>query len=142
MSHSRNIGTMSHSCNIIPDHRAAALRFLLADGWTAETSSAENWTSERPETGQCAVTALVVQDVLGGELHRALVNGESHYWNVLEDGTVIDLTRSQFDEPLVIEDETVRQREYVLSFPVTAHRYQLLRWRIARALDAYALVSA
>ena len=49
--------------------------------------------------------ALIVQDILGGELRRALVNGESHYWNQLDDGTVIDLTRSQFTTPLTIEDE-------------------------------------
>lgn len=128
--------------NIIPDSRAAGLHSLLADGWNAETSSAEDWDRTRPEAGQCAVTALVVQDALGGELRRAVVNGESHYWNIAADGTVIDLTRSQFSTPLTIEDEQPRERDYVLSFPVTEHRYKLLRWRIARALEAYELVSA
>ena len=46
--------------------------------------------------GQCAVTALVVQDFLGGELIRAFVCGESHYWNRLPDGSELDLTADQF----------------------------------------------
>jgi hypothetical protein len=47
----------------------------------------------------------------------------------LVDGTEIDLTRAQFErfEP---EGTAIRSREYVLSFPRTRARYELLRHRI------------
>lgn len=59
------------------------------------------------------------------------VNGVSHYWNQLPDGKVVDLTRDQFEIPLVEEETVVREREYVLSVPVTVERYELLKTRIA-----------
>src|SRR5437762_79497 len=64
------------------------LHARLLRAWDAETSfNARTWSAERPEKGQCAVTALVVQDLLGGVIVRAKVDGESHYWNVLDGGT-------------------------------------------------------
>lgn len=132
---------MTHALNLVPTRQAVGLHQLIEQGWFAGTSSNENWSYDLPEAGQCAVTALIVQDILGGELHRALVNGESHYWNQLDDGTVIDLTRSQFTTPLVIEDEVIRDREYVLSNAHTKHRYETLRWRLRDVLASYVLVS-
>ncbi len=132
--------SVARARNLVPTSQAVGLYFLIKQGWYAETSANEEWSPERPEAGHCAVTSLIVQDILGGELRRALVNGESHYWNQLEDGTVIDLTRSQFANPLVIEDEIVRDREYVLSNARTKYRYDLLRWRLQVALKDYILV--
>lgn len=131
---------MTRALNLVPNRQAVGLYSLIEQGWFAGTSSNEDWSYDLPEAGQCAVTALIVQDILGGELRRALVNGESHYWNRLDDGTVIDLTRSQFTTPLVIEDEVVRDREYVLSSPRTKHRYETLRWRLRDVLASYVLV--
>lgn len=99
-------------------------------GWNQDTSAdPDGWTPERPSHGQCAVSALLVQDCFGGELLRTTNKGVSHYWNRLPDGTEIDHTRDQFDawEPGEI---VVREREYVLSFPVTAERYERLKTRI------------
>lgn len=101
--------------------------------WCRETSAdPEGWTPENPAWGQCAVTALVVQDELGGTLRRAVVNGVSHYWNLLPDGRHLDLTLWQFKRPLTYDPDVFgeeREREYVLSFPDTAKRYELLRAR-------------
>jgi hypothetical protein len=131
---------MTRALNLVPTPQAVGLWHLIEQGWVADTSAADNWSYDRPEAGHCAVTALIVQDILGGELRRALVNGESHYWNRLEDGTIIDLTRSQFDAPLVIEDEVGRDRDYVLSNARTKHRYELLRWRLRDILKGYTLL--
>lgn len=130
----------THALNLVPTKQAVGLYLLIEQGWFAGTSASENWSYERPETGQCAVTALIVQDILGGELRRAIVNGESHYWNQLDDGTVIDLTRSQFDQPLDIGEEVTRDRSYVLGNAQTKHRYDLLRWRLRDVLASYVLV--
>ncbi len=82
------------------------------------------------ESGQCAVTALLVQSAYGGILKRALVNGISHYWNEI-DGETVDFTRAQFTLPLTFEDEAERNREYVLSFPITQERYSILNTNIS-----------
>jgi hypothetical protein len=107
----------------------------LSGAWCRETSvQPVEWTGRNPALGQCAVTALIVQDILGGELVQAVVNGVSHYWNRLDSGEEIDLTRGQFGGTFRIETEPgVRSREYVLSFPETVARYDLLRERLERA---------
>lgn len=98
----------------------------IRDSWSKETTAYSGWSSELPEAGQCAVTALLVQDIFGGVLMRAVVNGESHYWNKLDDGTEIDLTRAQFQEPLVFEDVIERDRGYLIGNRATLMRYGTL----------------
>jgi len=110
----------------------------IPSAWSRDTSaSPDEWTPENPALGQCAVTALVVQELLGGELRRARVNGVSHYWNVLPNGRRVDLTVQQFGaEPLTYEPNEAgerRERAYVLGFRETAERYRRL---VARGLAA------
>jgi hypothetical protein len=99
---------------------------LFSQCWRRETSyDPEHWSAKNPAWGQCAVTALIVQDLLGGALLRANINGIEHYWNQLPDFE-LDLTRHQFRN---IKSETPAQeqsREFVLSFPDTVRRYKLL----------------
>lgn len=103
----------------------------IREAWRASTSAVpEEWSPINPARGQCAVTALVVQDHCGGRLCRAIVNGESHYWNILDDGTEIDLTKDQFERFAPSEVE-FRDRDYVLSFPDTRRRYELLRLQLS-----------
>ena len=77
---------------------------VLQESWSATTSyeSDENWSPENPARGQCVVSSLVVQDYFGGDIVRYAVTGEgideTHYFNVLEDGTVLDTTRSQYKD--------------------------------------------
>lgn len=109
----------------------------LREAWSRDTSAdPDNWTPENPAWGQCAVTALVIQDLLGGRLCRSevLVNDErlSHYYNELEDGTHLDETLCQFPEDVgFYAHEEYRTREYVLSHPDTARRYETLKERLA-----------
>ena len=100
------------------------LYLRLRHAWRAETSFApDEWTPSCPALGQCAVTALIVQDVFGGELLRGRLVVGTHYWNRLPDGREIDLTSEQFErEPVVLAVET-SSRAYVLSYPATVDRY-------------------
>jgi hypothetical protein len=108
-----------------------ALNGELRAAWSAGTSAdGGNWSADNPAWGQCAVTALVVQDMLGGALLRADVQGVSHYWNLLDDGTEVDLTREQFGPNARSVRGEERDRAYVLSFPETKRRYGLLRRRL------------
>ena len=75
-----------------------------------------DWSAANPSRGQCGSTALTIHDLLGGELLIAEVlraDGSRqgvHYWNLLPDGTEIDLTREQFaSDELVQEPQTVRR---------------------------------
>ena len=48
------------------------LRSVLRDCWTEATSyDPAGWSRSNPAWGQCAITALIVQDNFGGELMYA-----------------------------------------------------------------------
>ena len=107
------------------------LRAILEQAWSRETSAdPDHWSAQNPAWGQCAVTALIVQDLYGGSLLRTKVGPISHYWNLLPSGGEIDLTRGQFgSEDLTLSGEP-RSREYVVSFPDTVQRYETLKARV------------
>ncbi|WP_446692591.1 YunG family protein [Saccharopolyspora hordei] len=59
------------------------------------------WHAGNPARGQCGVTALVVHDLLGGDLLRGEVHVDGrrvdhHWWDRLPGGLEVDLTREQF----------------------------------------------
>src|SRR5947207_1939367 len=115
------------------------LRLLLPSCWCADTSAdPAHWSPTNPSWGQCAVTALIVQDLFGGDLLRCSVSpGGSHYLNRTESGQEIDLTRSQFKSgQFALGPCAVRSREYVVSFTGTRIRYCRLRDRLLQAVAA------
>jgi hypothetical protein len=78
-----------------------------------------------------------VQDVFGGKIVKDAVN--DHFWNLLDDGTEVDLSREQLPEGLVLKITDERAREYMLSsekaiVAKTGERYQLLRERVRKIL--------
>ena len=108
-----------------------ALKAFIPGSWSEETSfDPANWRPDNPAWGQCAVTALLLQELLGGELLRSTVAGISHYWNLI-DGHEVDLTLQQFGPQARIDfPPCACDRRYVLSFPHTGLRYDLLRTRV------------
>lgn len=72
------------------------VRAALRPSWSRET--AVQWTAEYPASGQCNVTAAVIQDLFGGEILRTELAGIWHYYNRI-DGKRVDLTDSQFNAP-------------------------------------------
>jgi len=112
--------------------------------WSAESSAAaEKWSPENPAWGQCAVTALIVQDTFGGEILRTtaqLPGGGtySHYLNRLKDGQLLDLTSCQFPPGTTFGEATPKTtpenpttRDYILSHENTRMRYWLLKSALA-----------
>ncbi|MBE9607435.1 hypothetical protein IAI18_21410 [Acetobacteraceae bacterium H6797] len=73
----------------------------LRESWSGLTSS--RWRSDNPAHGQCDVTALVVQDLSGGELLKTPVPGGWHFYNLIDEQRH-DLTASQFDTPPAYAD--------------------------------------
>lgn len=118
------------------------LRTVLAECWgpaTCDASDLFSWRPDRPARGQCGPTALVVHDLLGGDLIRgevwaAGVRVGHHWWNRLPDGTEVDLTADQFDD-----SETVRSGGAVSRPDGPPRRcrgqYALLRHRVLARLD-------
>ena len=85
--------------------RAATLEeteAAIRAAWGRDTSDdPEEWSEENPARGQCAVTALLVRELFGGEILIANVLREGrrvdrHAWNRLPSGLTLDLTREQF----------------------------------------------
>jgi hypothetical protein len=101
--------------NVVRRDLEAAIRAAWALD-TCDPVDADDWSAANPSRGQCGSTALTIYDLLGGELLIAEVlraDGSRqgvHYWNLLPDGTEIDLTREQFaSNELVQEPRTVRR---------------------------------
>jgi hypothetical protein len=94
----------------MPDPRDAPVELYrrLSRAWSRETSS--TWTEGNPANGQCSVTALVVQDLLGGEILKTRVNGAWHFYNSIG-GRRWDLTVSQFDTPIGYDDVPSSRQE-------------------------------
>ncbi|MFR9772261.1 hypothetical protein [Nocardia sp. SC052] len=121
--------------------KLAALERALQKSWSADTSSAQDWTARNGAKGQCAVTACVVQDYLGGDLVNTIAtlpstSTVSHYFNVV-DGEAIDLTCEQFPEGTTLTEPKAKAgryastRAYCLSYESTRLRYETLRRRVA-----------
>ena len=109
---------------------------VIKSSWTRTSSyDPEGWDRSNPALGQCAITALVVQDYLGGELRRASDGDKTtHYWGVV-DGREVDLTLEQFDEPPTWTEAPTRvDREHILAWPDTRRRYIELRDRVAASM--------
>lgn len=111
------------------------LRFALAASWTARTASPlVAWTPHNPSSGQCAVSALVLQDYCGGKICRCVVAGTPHYFNRIDD-QVVDSTAAQFGAVAIDYDtSTVRNRQRILRHADTRRRYELLKGRVERFL--------
>jgi hypothetical protein len=109
--------------------------------WTVETcdpTDASQWSQANPSRGQCAVTALVLHDLFGGQLLEAEVHFRDgsrqgyHYWNRLA-GVDVDLTREQFTRHEVLQEPHVIDR--LPEFPWRAQeQYLIFRERVQAAL--------
>jgi 8-oxo-dGTP pyrophosphatase MutT (NUDIX family) len=117
------------------------LRPVFRVAWGSDTCDPHdlaNWHPANPARGQCGTTAMVVQDLLGGELVMGEVRIDGvkvghHWWNRLGDGTEVDLTADQFEPGETVIGGEVRHRP-----PDAPGRcrgqYKLLRHRVLDAL--------
>ncbi len=110
------------------------MRELLDGSWSRETARS-GCAGTAPASGQCAVTALLVQDLFGGQICRMEVPGHgSHYFSRISDRSV-DLTADQFDEEVGYPEGGEVERETVLRSPDTERRYRLLVDRFDELAD-------
>jgi hypothetical protein len=69
--------------------------------WSLESSS--KWSIDNPAKGQCGVTSLVINDMLGGEIKKTQLPDGWHFYNFINNKRY-DLTVSQFKEDIVYMD--------------------------------------
>ena len=93
--------------------------------WSTETSS--KWRSDNPACGQCSVTALVVQDLVGGHILKTSVEGQWHFYNSV-DGQRFDLTDTQFERPIEYQDLPSSRREALED--TSTNQYEILKRRV------------
>lgn len=114
----------------------ADIEAAVRSSWGADTTTPEHrphWTPDLPARDQCGVTALVLHDLLGGELIRGEVHVDGvrtdfHWWNRLGPGTEIDLTREQFAPEEIVSGGTVIARPPQIVR--LREEYELLRDRV------------
>ncbi|WP_072391269.1 hypothetical protein [Hyphomicrobium sp. CS1BSMeth3] len=90
--------------NFDPERVALA----LAKSWSLH--SARQWTKENPAAGQCNVTALLMQELFGGELLKTRLPEGDHFYNRI-DGRRYDFTASQFGQPIAYADVPASRTE-------------------------------
>ena len=116
------------------------LERAVRSAWGPDTCAPEDlpdWSPTNPARGQCGVTALVLHDLLGGDLLRGEVRVDGrrvdfHWWNLLPGGVEIDLTREQFGSHEVVGLGVVIVRGPLKRM---SGQYELLRDRVVRSLS-------
>lgn len=113
------------------------LKQFLIKSWNLETcvpGLRDEWTETNPSLGQCAITALIVNDFFGGKIMRCMTSSGSHYYNLIDDH-LVDLTVEQFlGEIPQYENGEERTREYLLSNEDTKKRYLLLNRNLQKTI--------
>lgn len=112
---------------------------ILLKCWEKETaypaSQADYIKDNDPTYGQCAITAIIVNDIFGGTIHKIKIDGGgTHYFNKI-DGHYIDLTRDQFDLYNInvnYEQNEEVTKEQCLNNEDTLKRYNVLKEHIVK----------
>jgi hypothetical protein len=144
--------------NVVAGHWNAArmqtwtltdLEQAVRHAWARDTCDPDDladWRPDNPARGQCGVTALVLQDLIGGDLvlgevHVGATRTGRHWWNRLPSGLEVDLTREQFSAKEMVTGGQVVHRP---AGPPRSCReqYDLLRYRVFARLDVHAQPTA
>lgn len=119
----------------------AAIEAAFRAAFARETCAVDDlpfWSEDNPSRGHCAVAALTLNDLLGGDLLLATVarNGVDvgYHWSNRLAAVDIDLTADQF-----LPDEVVGKPEVMVRPPgrprLYADQYDLFRSRVGQILE-------
>ncbi|OLO26574.1 hypothetical protein BTA37_27635 [Priestia megaterium] len=106
------------------------VRDALYKSWSLESSS--KWMRKNPAIGQCGVTALVVNDLFGGEIVKTMCTGDWHFYNKLN-GVRYDFTEEQFSEAIKYDDIPSSREEAFLD--TNLQQYNALRKKVYQQLS-------
>jgi hypothetical protein len=111
--------------------------------WDKDTThDPDNWTEENMAYGQCAPTALVVQDYLGGNIRQGTTkSGHKHFWNYVQISDtwfILDVSEVQFvDDEINHYDFKSRSRNSLLKIKHVKDRYEILHSRVEKLLEEW-----
>lgn len=112
----------------------------LQQAWSRETTHPETkdgWATSNKALGQCAPTAIVINDLYGGRI--ALDKTNNHLWNILPDGSQQDFSRCQFKKRALFTITKYKTKEQLLGSEYGKKtrlnpRYELLKRRFQQEL--------
>ncbi|MED1598692.1 MULTISPECIES: YunG family protein [Bacillus] len=84
------------------------IKNILLQSWSIESSS--KWTLNNPAMGQCGVTALVINDLYGGEILKTELEEGWHFYNEINEKRY-DFTESQFPSSIEYMDVPSNREE-------------------------------
>lgn len=102
----------------------------LRQAWSAQSSS--KWRIGNPAKGQCGVTSLVVQDILGGEIRKTRLDEGWHFYNVIN-GERMDFMEEQFSSKIDYQDIDSNRAEAYLD--TNRAQYSYLKSQVNRHLE-------
>lgn len=105
------------------------IKKALLDSWSLESSS--KWSKDNPAKGQCGVTTLVVNDILGGEIRKTKLPDGWHFYNFINK-IRYDFTGSQFLENITYQDLLSNREEAYAD--TNANQYNYLNQKVLTAL--------
>lgn len=113
----------------------------LSQIWCADTCAPglrAQWSKENLTLGQCSITAFLVQDIFGGQVHGILQpSGNYHCFNVIGDA-VFDLTSEQFgEERLEYRNQPEQFREEHFANQEKKARYEYLKAQVEKQLGIH-----
>ncbi|MFD2445533.1 hypothetical protein ACFSO7_16360 [Bacillus sp. CGMCC 1.16607] len=104
----------------------------LFKSWSLESSS--KWSKDNPAKGQCGVTTLVVNDILGGEIKKTKLPDGWHFYNIINKKRY-DFTASQFRENILYMDIPSNREEAYKD--TNEKQYNYLKEKVLINLDTY-----
>lgn len=103
------------------------IRSKVEKGWSKETchpAYVDKWNFSNRSAGQCAVTAMYINQKYGYDIYETMVGRSRHFFNVTSDGNIIDVTCDQFPvEP--VDYSASRKREFKDLYRSCKDRYEL-----------------
>ncbi len=114
------------------ENRKKIVLEILNKCWSLDTGS--KWSAENPARGQCSVTALVINDVFGGEIRKTKAGDEWHYYNYIDDERV-DFTSSQFPQQINYDDIKCKRVDACLDTDLK--KFQVLSAEFRKRLKDY-----
>lgn len=114
--------------------------FAIRSSWSVDTAYSiqkNDFLNRNPALGQCAVSAVVLNDYVGGIIKKGIVNGcVKHYWNCI-DGVDIDITSDQFILPITVDKTETIDKNKLLNDLSFYNRYQKLKIRVEQFLNDF-----
>lgn len=112
------------------------LKEALEHSWSADTAfNRKRWSAENPAKDHCWASSMLVKKYFGGEMKVAILEDEnSHWWNVLPDGTEVDLTKSQFPKDFVCPPGEIADGRAAFRNPWNYKRFKILEERVEEFL--------